>query len=439
VLLDNCLKNLLITRYSVFLFHGVALVSASVYAMMAFFSRAESGLPLITFGFICAAAFALSVLVAWVVAVSGRKITFRQVFFWCVVIRVIAVFGEPIYEDDYYRYLWDGRQTVETGSPYASAPADAFGSEEDPLWSDVLDNINYPNLPTLYGPVNQYVFALAYLIAPGEVLALQIISACADLLVIILLANMASLAAIVLYAFSPLIVKEFAMTAHTDVVAAAAMLLALSAWRREKLLLVALYLAVAVASKLFVLLLVPLLLRLAWRYWLVFFSTLAALYLPILGGDGPLTALSAMAQYWLFNAPLYYLLQPAIDFPGLKLLLLMLFVSGFAAYFHRAKYWLDTPPKIPRGDLVFFGMLLAMPVFNPWYYVFVLCFAAIYPTLWAWAGSLLVLLAYVSGLNLPGSDLDLYEQPAWVLWVEFVPLLLLFVFSTLWKGRFPLR
>ena len=216
--LDIGVMNSFFTRYSVSLFHLAALAIASVYAALAWFSRAENGLALNNFGVLCVTAFVISLFAAWVVWKSEREISFKQVFFWCILIRVIAVCGEPLYEDDYYRYLWDGRQTVETGSPYSSPPSAAFDSEDDPLWSDVLDNINYPDLPTLYGPLNQYVFALAYIVAPGEVLALQIFSACIDLLIIFLLARMALLAAVVLYGFSPLIIKEFAMTAHTDVI-----------------------------------------------------------------------------------------------------------------------------------------------------------------------------------------------------------------------------
>ena len=227
------------------------------------------------------------------------------------------------------------------------------------------------------------------------------------------------------------------MTAHTDVIAVAALLLATIAWRRERMHLVAVSLALAVASKLFALLMVPLLLRWAWKYWLIFATAIAALYLPILGGNGPIDALSAMAQYWLFNAPLYLLLQSVFDFQALKFVLLILFVVAYALYFFRADYWRTTPRVIPRADLVFIGMLVAMPVFNPWYYIFVLAFAVIYPSAWAWAGSLLVLLAYATGLQLEGTDLELYEQPTWILWLEFVPMILVMIGSILWKDRCP--
>ena len=56
-----------------------------------------------------------------------------------------------------------------------------------------------------------------------------------------------------------------------------------------------------------------------------------------------------------------------------------------------------------------------MPVFNAWYLVWLLPFAVIYPSCWAWAASVSVLLAYGIGLNLDLENLAPYQQPwQWV-------------------------
>lgn len=412
------------SRFVEQVFYACVLALAGVYAVFAWESRADADISLSFFATVCVAAFVLSLLAARSIYRSAGRITFKHLFYGCVLIRAIAVFGEPVYEDDYYRYLWDGRQTIETGSPYSEPPAAAFDIDLDESWSEVLDNINYPELKTIYGPVNQYVFALAYLVSPADVFALQVIMACVDLLIITMLARIASLWAVALYAFSPLIIKEFTMTAHPDLLSVVALLAATLAWQRERLYIAAMALGAAVAAKLFALLLVPLLLRWSWKGWLIFVATLVALYLPILDRTGSLEALSAMAQQGLFNAPVYFLLEPYVDIRVIKISLSIAFIAFYAWYFFSADYSATSNKSIPRADWIFFAMLIALPIFNAWYLVFVLVFATIYPSAWAWTASLTVLFAYATGLQLRGSGLQLYEQPAWALMAEFIPVLL---------------
>jgi len=65
------------------------------------------------------------------------------------------------------------------------------------------------------------------------------------------------------------------------------------------------------------------------------------------------------------------------------------------------------------------GFLLCAPVINPWYLVWVLPFAVIHKNISAWVASVMVMMAYIIGLNIEGSDLLAYQQPVWVRLVEF--------------------
>ena len=66
------------------------------------------------------------------------------------------------------------------------------------------------------------------------------------------------------------------------------------------------------------------------------------------------------------------------------------------------------------------GLLLAVsPVINPWYLIWLLPFAAMFPSAWAWTASVLILLSYVSGINLGDYGLQPYQQPVWVRVLEF--------------------
>lgn len=405
-----------------------------VFAALAYKSRADIPIAISEFGILCGLAFIVSLAAAYLAAKTDVGISLRHVIFWCAVIRLLAVFGEPVYEDDYYRYLWDGRITAETGKPYEFAPSAYFDVDLESPWEDILSNINHPTIRTVYGPVNQYVFAAAYLIDPGKIWVLQVLFALFDLGVIVILSKLATLGPLVLYGFSPLIVKEFAMTAHPDIICVLALCAATLAWKRDRNVLAAAMLAIAVGSKLFAFLLVPLLLRFNWRGWAMFAATLALLHLPLADPTGTAEALSAMAQFWVFNAPLYYLFASLVGFQELKVLLVAGFAALCAVYFFRSQYHLHGSRNVPRADCLYFAMLLAIPVFNPWYYVFVLAFAVIYPSVWAWLGSASLLFAYATGLQLDIDGLNDYGQPVWSLVAAFAPIAAAMCFS-FYKGR----
>jgi len=68
-------------------------------------------------------------------------------------LRLISLIGEPLFEDDYYRYMWDGYQTATTNDPYTLAPEFFFDEDVPEIFEPILSLINYPNVETVYGPV----------------------------------------------------------------------------------------------------------------------------------------------------------------------------------------------------------------------------------------------------------------------------------------------
>ncbi len=72
--------------------------------------------------------------------------------FWAVAFRICGLVGGPLFEDDFYRYLWDGYRFATTGTPYAAVPEAFFTDPTVPAaFHTVLDGINHPELPTIYG------------------------------------------------------------------------------------------------------------------------------------------------------------------------------------------------------------------------------------------------------------------------------------------------
>ena len=45
-----------------------------------------------------------------------------HLLFWAVAFRICGLVGGPLFEDDFYRYLWDGYRFATTGTPYAAVP-----------------------------------------------------------------------------------------------------------------------------------------------------------------------------------------------------------------------------------------------------------------------------------------------------------------------------
>lgn len=399
--------------------------------------------------------FDLSIVYVIVAAVSAtlwfyywreQKVpTVTSILLWAAAFRVIGVFAYPVLEDDHFRYLWDGYQWIELGSPYATPPSFYFDDPNIPeRFAEILSFINYPNIATIYGPLNQWLFGLAYLIAPGEAWPLQVFCAVFDIGVVFLLTKLTNARNVILYAFSPLVVKEFSMTAHPDIFGVFFMVLALYLFTQKRNAFVAIALALALASKVFAILIVPFFLGLRMRAWLVFSITLCAITLTFYPSnpwfpDG----LQAMGASWVFNAPLYFVFDeifstlnthyafdtqhfnPYKAFKYALIIGFMIFITCYGLRYFRTslemffREWkLKSPSSIPRGDLIYGVFFLVIPAMNPWYFVWLLPFACIFPSLWAWTASFSLIFAYFIGLNLPSSELDLYGQPWWAWTLE---------------------
>ena len=372
-------------------------------------------------------------LIAWVsipvalVFFLDAELTFLKVFIWALAFRLCGLGGEPLFEDDFFRYLWDGYLFVETGTPYGHIPADSFGDSYLPAFATVLLNgINYPDLPTIYGPTNQIIFAIGHLLSPGSLVPLQVAFIALDLLIIWLLSRFAKLKYLLLYAWCPLVIKEFAFTAHPDVIGICCLLFAFVMAHRRYMVFAGVTLAFAVGAKVFALLLAPfLLVKAGLRGVAGFVLTLFVLYFPFLiQGSSEFTSLMIFAGNWEFNASLYALLAAGTS-PFWAKLVLGAFYSIFLVIFFRT-YRRQRFDRIPRGDLIFGTFLMCAPVVNPWYLIWVLPFAVLYPSLTAWVAASVIFLSYASTVHLGDFDADPFALPIWVLSLEYGIVLMAF-------------
>jgi hypothetical protein len=215
--------------------------------------------------------------------------------------RLVQVLANPIQEVDIYRYLWDGRVALAGVNPYAYSPADVAAeagvtvdaegrlhfaprSADGRRLADVLRHagtaevfrtVEHRHVPTVYPPLSQAVFALAAALTPaelaprGQIIGMKLVFLLFDvgtiwLVVSLLRAFGRSPAWCLAYAWCPLVIKEVANSGHLDVVAVFFVVLAVRllvrGWRYGG----AAAWSAAVLTKVFPLVLLPILVRALW-------------------------------------------------------------------------------------------------------------------------------------------------------------------------------
>lgn len=350
------------------------------------------------------------------------NLEFQPVFILAVSTYMLALLGQPILEDDHYRYLWDAFRFINDGTPYSTAPSAFFDDTTVPLaFQNILNFINYPDIPTIYGPVLQAVFLAGYVIAPGKVAAIQGLNALVILATLVLLARCGARPRwLLLYAISPLVIKEAVITAHPDALTGFLALAAFTVSTQRLPWTAGGLLGLAIASKVSVVLLLPfLLMRGGWRAVIATALTLAACYLPFLMVSGSdMATLSQFAQNWRFNPLLYAALEWFTGpFAGRLLAGFSIMVIAIGLYWHDACAN-SHRPKIPPADYVLGALLLFSPVVNPWYLLWLLPFAVLRPSHTAWTATFLLPLSYWNGTHMAASADGAFDIPVAVTLIE---------------------
>jgi hypothetical protein len=199
----------------------------------------EEVIPLIAVLAGSAAIGLAAALVAWRRRPQTTRAALLLIIAGGLAMRLVWFGATPPMEDDYYRYLWDGAVTASGGDPYAVAPKDvaAAGLSDRRLQSladasgAILQNVNFPDLRTIYPGTAQVVFAAAYLIAPFQIDGLRAVFLVADGAAVLALAVLLSRLGhppwlIALYWLNPMVVYTGIGRVHADVVMVPAHLLA---------------------------------------------------------------------------------------------------------------------------------------------------------------------------------------------------------------------
>ena len=148
------------------------------------------------------------------------------------ILRIMLLSLPPGLSHDSWRYLWDARVTLHGFSPYVYAPADkALASLQNTI---LFTNSRFRNVPTIYPPGAQAVYLLSYLLVPANLYFLKGLFVMFDMatciaLIVLLGRKGLDQRRVILYAWCPLPIIEFAIQGHVDVITLTITILAILA------------------------------------------------------------------------------------------------------------------------------------------------------------------------------------------------------------------
>jgi len=270
---------------------------------------------------------AIYLLAAWIVIrARSSNATLLIAVVFALLFRLSILFAPPYLSDDIYRYVWDGRVQAAGVNPYRYIPA-------APELAQLRDETIYPKINrrdwahTIYPPVAQFVFFLTTRISESvtwmkaTMLGFELVTIWALAQLLTLLDRPRQL--VLLYAWHPLVIWEFAGSGHVDAIAIAFMALAFLAWQKRSNLGAGFTLACATLVKLFPLVLVPAMLKRGrWTIAPVFAATIVIGYVAYLS-VGPTAVLGAIPGYThemgLISGQQFYALSLVRKLFGLEL------------------------------------------------------------------------------------------------------------------------
>lgn len=341
--------------------------------------------------------------------------TLRWATVCAIAVRVTGIWSHPVYEDDWARYLWDGFRFLADGTPYGAPPLSYFDAASlAPAWRAILAQINNPEIPTIYAPSLQYVFAASAWTAPTSLTALKSLFVIFDLGLWALVARLGGYRAGLRYALCPLVIFEISFNAHADVVGAFLTVASFALLRKGRSIESGLAFGLALACKPFAIIIAPSFVRSRWCVVSLGAGVaLVALYAPfILIGATEQAGLQYFAHWFEFNSLGFAVLKEAWGDPAARILGLALGCGLSGALILR--WLLRERNTLPPVDTWLTALLLFAPVINPWYLLWAVPWASLRPNPISWSIFPAISVAYLTAGVIGIADRGFYDHPVWV-------------------------
>jgi len=370
---------------------------------------------------------------------DSRQILLLGLIF-AALFRISILFSPPYLSDDVYRYVWDGRVQSAGINPYRYIPADESLAK-------LRDDKIYPNINrreyarTIYPPVAEGVFLLITRISESvtwmkaAMVGFEAITVWA--LIQLLVSFGFARQRVLIYAWHPLVVWEFAGSGHLDAMVIAFIALALLAHRKRRETLTVVLLACATCVKLFPAALFPAFYkRWSWKMPLTFVATIVVAYLPYLS-VGPKGALGFLEGYanerGMFSGDQFFLLTVvrqvvSANVPASAYLVFTVAVLGGLFLWMMLGKQSDDVSYIRNGLIIAsIFMLLLAPHFS-WYFCWLILFLCFIPAISVFYLTAASFLLYLTWIN------DTPDRVVLLKTLIFVPFLILAIFG-IWLPR----
>src|SRR5882762_1120609 len=383
----------------------------------------------------------LYLIAAWLIfRARNARSTLIIVLVLAGIFRLSIVFAPPFLSDDIYRYVWDGRVQAAGINPYRYIPADEhLQSLRDEEIYPKINRRDYAH--TMYPPAAEATYFLTTRISESVTWMKLTIVGFELITVWLLMELLASFGMprqrILIYAWHPLAVWEFAGSGHIDPLAFAFIALALLARRRNWETATGISLGLATLAKLFPIVLFPALYkRWGWKMPIAMVATIVIGYLPYLG-VGPLGVLGFIPGYaqerGIVSGEQFFILGLVDRLLGVKLPNAF-FLSFAGAVLLGLALWSvfkcgDDDGGYLKRSLVLGTafMVLFAPDF-PWYFAWLipfLCFVPSIPVFYLTVGSFFLYLTWIYS-----TETQHFKIKALI----FIPFFLLLALTT-WRLR----
>ena len=380
---------------------GAAVAALAALASLALLSRAAAP-AILPYVLILSGGAALVTALAW----NAPPAKPRFVLLVALLLHGVALYGVPAFEDDHYRFIWDGWQVLTFGTPYGVAPAAFFSDVQVPLaLRAILDGVNNPDIATIYGPALQLLFGATYALAGTDLLGLRVVFALVNLLLIAVMLRRYPAERVALYAWNPLMVSEVALHVHPDGIMAAALFGGVMLLRARPALAGVLF-GLAVGVKLVAFVAWPLLLRSRPAALIAALATSAALYAVFLaqGAGAGFATTATFASRWHFNPIAYEALSWILRPDPARLIAAAIAGIGVLWFHARAEGRNDATLASAFGLILLFASAV-----NSWYLLWLLPFAVNGRKIWPFAATVALPFSYFTGLNLGDEVLGSFE------------------------------
>ncbi len=390
-----------------------------------------------------------------------RAFSWRWLWLFAIVFRLVMLTTTPTLSDDVYRYLWDGHLVAEGVNPYTH---EINAPELDPFEIPARRLANNPTLSSPYLPVAHGIFGTASTFTPSEPLSMQILMTLFDLgsaVVISRLLVAAGLPAsrVLLYLWNPLIIIETAHGAHLDAVMIFLALLALLGvfGRGRGRTASPVALALASLTRPIPILLAPII----WWRWTarqraLLVITAIAIIIPfgfgpagfgLIGeatGTGVFGSARVYSQEFRFNAGVAHWMENSIGTAAANFAVITLMSGTLLAVSALARNASDDTVNNTRrllrlASVATMAYVLLTPILHPWYLSILIALLVFVPPAPAECGDRWLLLAPWMWLatTLPLSyltyrDPNAFGELSWVRTVEWYPALALLVGTSFW-------